>query len=292
MGHHSRVTAGHTVKDRSFQEIGSIRKKWKNRTPIALIFPNTYQLGMSNLGFQVVYRLLNQEDSVVSERIFLPAPGEKPLSVESGRPLADFPLLFFSVNFEQDYLNLVMLLEMSGIAAFTAERTKLSPHITANANYGQPLVVVGGVAAFMNPEPLAPFVDLFIVGEAEPVLGAVMERLLNGIGRRDRTELLAGIGADIPGCYIPALYDVAYDSTGHYLRHTPKEGYPDLPHRVKKQIMTSTGNIAGHSSILADQAEFSNLFMTELGRGCSHGCRFCAAGFIYRDAHRQAQPVG
>jgi len=236
---------------------------------------------MSNLGFQLIYRLLNQNDSIVAERVFLPESGTKPLSLESSRPLADFPLLFFSVSFEQDYLHLIMLLEISGIPPLASARTDLSPRIQAQAAGGQPLVVAGGVATFMNPEPLAPFVDLFIVGEAEPVLGPVVASISEQMGRKSKVDLLADIGTNHSGCYAPALYKVTYGS-GTFQSNTPMNDYPALPRRIKKVVLEAPGNLAGHSNILTPQAEFSDLFMTELGRGCSRGCRFCAAGFIYR----------
>jgi radical SAM superfamily enzyme YgiQ (UPF0313 family) len=283
MGRNSRLTAGPAGnREHLFHEKGSIKKKWKNRLPIALIYPNRYGLGMSNLGFQLVYHLLNQNDSIVAERVFLPESDAKPLSLESGRPLADFPLLFFSVSFEQDYQHLVMMLNLSGIPPLTAERTETSQDISTRAAGGQPLVVAGGVATFMNPEPLAPFVDLFIIGEAEPVLDSVINLLLQGIDEKSKEQILAGIGANLDGCYVPALYNVTYDSDGNLLEYTAKEEYADLPQRIKKVRLDSPGNVAAHSKILTPQAEFSDLFMTELGRGCSRGCRFCAAGFIYR----------
>jgi radical SAM superfamily enzyme YgiQ (UPF0313 family) len=283
MGRNSRLTAGPVGnREHLFHEKGSIKKKWKNRLPIALIYPNKYGLGMSNLGFQIVYHLLNQNDSIVAERVFLPESGTKPLSLESGRPLADFPLLFFSVSFEQDYQHLIMMLKLSGIPPLTAERSETTQKITARAAGGQPLVVAGGVATFMNPEPLAPFVDLFIIGEAEPVLGPLMNHLIPGIGTKNKQELLAEIGVNLHGCYVPAFYDVTYDSNGIAREYLPRKGYADLPRRIKKVRLDATGNVAGHSTILTPLAEFSDLFMTELGRGCSRGCRFCAAGFIYR----------
>jgi radical SAM superfamily enzyme YgiQ (UPF0313 family) len=283
MGRNSRLTAGPAGnREHLFHEKGSIKKKWKNRLPIALIYPNRYGLGMSNLGFQLVYHLLNQNDSIVAERVFLPESDAKPLSLESGRPLADFPLLFFSVSFEQDYQHLVMMLNLAGIPPLTAERTETSQDISTRAAGGQPLVVAGGVATFMNPEPLAPFVDLFIIGEAEPVLDSVINLLLQGIDEKSKEQILAGIGANLDGCYVPALYNVTYDSDGNLLEYTAKEEYADLPQRIKKVRLDSPGNVAAHSKILTPQAEFSDLFMTELGRGCSRGCRFCAAGFIYR----------
>ncbi len=283
MGRKSRLTAGvGGNREQLFHEKGGIKKKWKNRVPIALIYPNKYALGMSNLGFQLVYQLLNRDDSIVAERIFLPESGTKPVSLESGRPLADFPLLFFSVSFEQDYQHMIMLLEMSGIPSLALKRTEKSQVVTAVAAGGQPLVVAGGVATFMNPEPLAPFVDLFIIGEAEPILDSAMAFLLPGIGGKNKVKLLEEIGTNLPGCYAPGLYEVAYAPDGALLSTTPKEEYATLPQRIKKVIMDSPGNVAAHSHILTPLAEFSDLYMTELGRGCSRGCRFCAAGFIYR----------
>jgi radical SAM superfamily enzyme YgiQ (UPF0313 family) len=283
MGRNSRLSAGTANnKELLFHEKGSIKKKWKNRVPIALIYPNKYALGMSNLGFQLVYKLLNQDDAIVAERVFLPEKQERPISLESGRPLADFPLLFFSVSFEQDYQHLITLLEMSGIPSLSVKRSEKGNNIESQASGGQPLVIAGGVATFLNPEPLAPFVDLFIIGEAEPILDSVMAHLLRGIGKNDRLELLEEIGTSLPGCYIPALYDVTYNSSGILQSMTPQKGYERLPQRIKKVIMDSPGNVAAHSNILTPLAEFSDLFMTELGRGCSRGCRFCAAGFIYR----------
>ena len=206
MGRNSKLTAGVTGNRKHFSlENGSIKKKWKNRVPIALIYPNIYSLGMSNLGFQLVYSLLNQNDSIVAERVFLPESNTKPLSVESGRPLSDFPFLFFSISFEQDYQNLIMMLELAGISSLVSHRSRNNLEISAQADDGQPLVVAGGVAAFMNPEPLAPFIDLFIIGEAEPLLPPVMEHLMEGIGK-NKNDVLVKIASEISGCYIPAFY--------------------------------------------------------------------------------------
>ena len=293
MQRNSRLTAGVPGnRELLFHEKGCIKKKWKNRVPIALIYPNNYALGMSNLGFQLIYRLLNQKDSIVAERVFFPDSAQKPLSLESGRPLADFPLLFFSVSFEQDYLHLIMLLQMSNISPLASERTKKSTIVRAQAAGGQPLVVAGGVATFMNPEPLAPFVDLFIIGEAEPILGSLLQHLVREINGKSKKELLKEITATLAGCYAPELYKVTYDSEGNFVSNRPKDHKPKLPQRIKKVTMDSPGNTASHSTLLTPLAEFSDLFMTELGRGCSRGCRFCAAGFIYRPPRLwQAQSI-
>jgi radical SAM superfamily enzyme YgiQ (UPF0313 family) len=283
MGRNSHQVSGETNSRNYFdQEIGSVKKKWKEKLPVALIYPNRYNLGMSNLGLQLVYRLLNQDPSIVAERVFLPASGTKPLSVESGRPLSDFPLLLFSISFEQDYQHLVALLDMVGIPPLTAKRTKQCQKISAKRQNGLPLVIAGGVATFINPEPLAPFVDLFIIGEAEPVLPKLMTQISADIDTIDKENLLIKLASNFSSCYVPSFYEEEYGSKGQLLSISPKAGFNSIPERIKKVTLPSPGEFAGHSEILTPEAEFSDLFMTELGRGCSQGCRFCAAGFIYR----------
>jgi len=283
MGQYPKLTKS-AVRNRELLSLeqGSIRKKWKNKIPVALIYPNYYSLGMSNLGFQLIYRLLNQNDAIVAERVFFPEPGHKPVSLESGRPLADFPLLFFSISFEQDYPNLIMLLKMANINPLTSERTRYSRRIRAASTGGQPLIAAGGVATFMNPEPLAPFVDLFVIGEAEPILNNLTDFFINGLESINKEKLLEEIVTTLQGCYAPELYQVTYDAAGNFVSSKPKADLINLPPRIKKVILDSPGNIASRSTVLTPRAEFSDLYMAELGRGCSRGCRFCAAGFIYR----------
>ena len=283
MGRNSPQASGETNSRRYFdQEIGSVRKKWKNKLPVALVYPNHYKLGMSNLGYQLVYRLLNQHPSYVAERVFLPETNEKPLSIESGRPLADFPLLLFSVSFEQDYPNLISLLGMAGLPPLAADRTAKNQTIAAAGKGGLPLVIAGGVATFINPEPLAPFIDLFIIGEAEPILAQIMEQISSAIDHHTKEKLLLMLAGNFTGCYVPSFYQVEYGAGGQLLSMAPKAAYKSLPKRIKKSTLASPGKFAGHSEILTPEAEFADLYMTELGRGCSRGCRFCAAGFVYR----------
>ncbi len=150
-------------------ESGAIRKSWHGRTRVCLVYPNTYRVGMSNLGFHAVYRLLNARDDVVCERAFLPADGAgrglAAASVESGRPLGDFDLIAFSVSFENDYLHVLEILERAGLPLQAELRG--SPH---------PLVLAGGVACFLNPEPLARFVEGLFMGEAVPLLDRFIDR--------------------------------------------------------------------------------------------------------------------
>jgi len=256
------------------QESGTWLKKWKGRLPVALLYPNNYSIGVSSLGFQLVYSLLNSFDSVVCERFFLPESGDSLRSFESQRPLNDFPLLFYSISFEHDYLNLARLLLAADIPLFATDRS--NELISAD----NPLVIGGGVATFMNPEPLAPFTDLFLLGEAEGMLPALFTLFDTFLKEKSRPDLLLYLQKSLAGAYVPGLYEPLYESkTG--TQSGVKRMAPGIPKRISKVIVSATEK-AAHSQLLSPKAEFSNLFVTELGRGCSRGCRFCAAGFIYR----------
>ncbi len=251
-------------------ETGTFRKRWKGRFPVALLYPNAYPLAVSNLGFQLVYSLLNGQDQVVCERFVYPeSPG--PLrSLESGRPLTDFSLVLGSISFEHDFFRLAGMLAAGGIEPFVADRgRRIVP--------GAPLVVLGGVAVFMNPEPLAPFADLMVIGEAEPVLAELVRDMAAMVHRRTpRPEVHLAL-AGRPGCYVPQLYSFSFSPDGEVTSIRRSSG---APARVGKVVLEETG-VASHSMQLSPDAELG-MYMTELGRGCSRGCRFCAAGFIYR----------
>ncbi len=252
-------------------ETGTVRKKWKNRLPVGLLYPNTYPLAVSNLGFQLVYSILNQLDFIVCERFVYPSKGGELRSLESNRPLSDFPLILGSISFESDYPNLVAMLIAGGVTPLAESRT---PEIQAE----NPLVIFGGVGVFMNPEPLASFADLMVIGEAEAVLPRLIGLIHTLLDRHlKRAVILKEIAQTLPGCYVPSSYSFSYTPEGAVDAIQVAAGFPG---RVKKVFQEDTAR-AAHSQLLSPDAELG-MFMTELGRGCSRGCRFCGAGFIYR----------
>src|SRR5512142_699324 len=181
-------------------ERGAVRKDPGGKLRVALVYPNAYRLGMANLGLHAVYRLLNDHPRTACERAFLPeAPGEAPRTVESGRSVADHDVIAFSLSFEDDYLHVLEILDRAGVPLRAAAR-----------DGRHPLVVAGGIAMQINPEPVAPFLDAVLIGEGEELCGPFLDALVES-GRRgdDRGALLARL-ATLPGGYVPALYDVEY----------------------------------------------------------------------------------
>jgi len=231
-------------------EKGTIRKDWGGRLPVALIYPNSYFLGMSNLGIHVIYQLLNSYRRVVCERAFwgkenwgkfLP-----PLSLESQRPLPDFAVLAFSISYELDYFNVVQILRSSGIPLYAAERDERHP-----------LIIAGGPCITANPMPLAPFFDCLCLGEAEPIIPGIVSVLLEDSGNRN--ELLKTL-ASLPGVYVPAHYS----------------GKP-----VARQWAKNLDDLPATSVILTPDTELGNLYLIEAERGCNRGCRFCLVSTIF-----------
>jgi radical SAM superfamily enzyme YgiQ (UPF0313 family) len=235
---------------------------------------------MSNLGFQLIYDLLNANPDIVCERVFLPSDDSVPYSIESQRLLRDFPVLFFSVSFEHDFVSIIEIMRRSAIEPRAAERRS-----AGKVAAGTPLVVGGGVATFINPEPLAPYMDFFVLGEAEPIIGQLQEYIFKFVEGGDCQELLYQAAVDLPGCYVPSLYEPVYNDDGTLRQTRAADG---VPGRIKKNIIGHMP-VAGHSKILTPETEFANIHLAELGRGCSRGCRFCAAGYVYRPP-RQWQP--
>ena len=250
-------------------EIGTIRKQWRGKISVALVYPNRYHIGMSNLGFQTVYRLLNSLDHVVCERAFLPETNAsemaRPTTVESNRPRTDADIIAFSISFENDYPHLLDILDSVGLPLKSDSRT--SRH---------PLVIAGGVACLLNPEPLAPFIDCFLIGEAEEILSTFFETFES---RRDKKTVLKNLAHKVPGAYIPAFYRPRYDDDGTLAAFEP---LADVPPVIKRVYLKDLSRTSTCSTVVTPHTTFDRSFLIEVGRGCPHGCRFCSAGFIYR----------
>jgi radical SAM superfamily enzyme YgiQ (UPF0313 family) len=261
------------------REVGFTQKPHGDRLRVALAFPNTYFVGMSNLGFQTVYRLFNSLDDVVCERVFLPPKqeleaqrnsGAPLITLESQTPVADFDVFAFSVSFEWDYTNVLTMLRLARLPVRAAERSTRYP-----------LVVLGGAITFVNPEPLAPFSDVVAAGEGE----VLIPELMSAIGAAsDREDLLRRL-ATTRGFYVPSLYDVDYAADGAIAAMKPRPaaeiGVEASP-VVRKAAVKSTERLdPPHTSIFTPDTEFGSRFLIEVVRGCANLCRFCWAGYNY-----------
>jgi radical SAM superfamily enzyme YgiQ (UPF0313 family) len=257
------------------KEVGFVRKPHADRLRVALAFPNTYFVGMSNLGFQTVYKLFNAEADIVCERVFLPpkselaeqlASGTPIVTLESQTPVADFDVLAFSVSFEWDYTNVLTLLRLAGLPLRADART-----------HRHPLVVIGGAVTFVNPEPLALFADAIAAGEGE----ALVPSLLRGFqGASDRSDLLRRLAGE-RGFYIPSFYDVSYGSDGTIAEFVPREDTGAPPVVRKAALKTTEAVDPPATSIFTPETEFGSRFLVEVVRGCANLCRFCWAGYNY-----------
>jgi len=255
-------------------ERGAVHKDRGGRLRIALVYPNFYRLGMANLGLHAVYRLLNDHPRALCERAFLSEePREQVRTLESGLPLSGFDVIAFSLSFEEDYLHVLEILDRSRLPLRARQRGERDP-----------LVVGGGIAVQLNPEPLAPFFDLFLVGEGEELCAPFIDGLVEAQGRAlTREELLSGL-AGLPGAYVPSLYDVEYADTragsGAWVtRFAPRAG---APARVRRLFVEDLAKVSTSRVVDSPEAQFGDLFLTEVARGCLWGCRFCAAGFVQR----------
>lgn len=255
---------------------------------ICVVYPNTYLLGMSNLGFQSVCHLFDTHQNVSVERAFLPDPdeieeytrtGAPVISYETKTPIGEFDIIAISLAFEDDYFNIVKILELAKVPVLVSERG-----IGKRAGY-DPIVLAGGVACSLNPEPIADFIDLFIVGEAEGALHTFIDRLLElrqESGTREAT--ISGFDS-LPFTYIPSLYGVEYDGVG-IKSFVPKE--------CAKARIVATKNLdldkfeIPRSYIYTPDTAFKETYLAEVERGCGRGCRFCAAGFLYLPPRNRA----
>ncbi|MCL5961473.1 MAG: TIGR03960 family B12-binding radical SAM protein [Chloroflexi bacterium] len=261
-------------------EWNSIVKTWdSDRVKVALVYPDVYEVGMSNLGLQVLYDLLNQRADILAERCYAPwldmeremRQEDLPLfSLESRRPLREFDIVGFSLSHELVYTNVLNMLDLAGIPIPAAERDE-----------SHPLIIAGGSGCF-NPEPMADFFDLFVVGEGEEVLPELVDEFKTSHGRADFLRR----AAHIPGVYVPGLYEVRYNADGTLAGTLPAvEGAPATITRrfVSELPPTPVRPIVPFINVVHDRA------MIEIHRGCSRGCRFCQAGMIYRPVRERSK---
>jgi radical SAM superfamily enzyme YgiQ (UPF0313 family) len=259
------------------REVGYVTKPHGGRLRVALAFPNTYFVGMSNLGLQTVYQWFNADDRVVCERVFLPGKQElvdvqsrrEPLvTIESQTPIQQFDVLAFSVSFEWDYTNIVTMLRLAGMQPRADRRHPRDP-----------LVVIGGAVTFVNPEPLAPFADVIAAGEAELLVPDLIDAFAHE-GTRDRERLLHRL-SKARGFYIPGFYEPTYDGPGRIAAITPKPG-TDAPPVVRKAAVKAASRLDPPSTgIFTPDTEFGSRLLIEVVRGCANLCRFCWAGYNY-----------
>ncbi len=268
MPHHLREKRQQRLAD----EIGCQPKPWGGRLSVALVYPNTYYHAMSNLGFQAVYQLIQQRDDCLCERFFLPDAEDLErhhkintpvVSLETGRTIDSFDVIAFSLSFENDYINLPILFDLFRLPLWRQQR-----------NHDHPLVIAGGICALLNPEPIAEFVDLFVVGEAEVLLNPLLDQVLLG---HERSECLASL-AQQAGYYVPSLYHIDYRDDGTLASITAKD-QSCLP--VQRQWVKDLNTTQCQSLIKTPHTAFGTMDLIEVSRGCSRGCRFCATGFAY-----------
>lgn len=255
------------LKSRLESESGEAVSSRGGRLRVCLVYPNRYRIAMGNLGFLAVHSMINSLPGMLCERAFLPDPDEMKeygqsrtplLSLESQQPVSGFDVIAFSVSFESDYLNIPVIFSLAGLPCRSEERGE-----------DRPLVMAGGAALFLNPEPVADFLDLVCLGEAEVFISGLFGTIADEI-KGPREELLRQLAA-IPGIYVPAL--------------RPAQGSFSVPREYLRDLDSSPVSTTIH----APDTEFSDLHLLELSRGCPRGCRFCAAGYIYLP-YRQRSP--
>lgn len=248
------------------------------RQPIAFVYPNVYHLGMSNLGMHILYQLINARGDSACERFFLPdkalikehISSKTPLlSIENGKPLADFAVIFVMLSFEMDYDNLLTVLDLGHIKLRAKDR-----------NEREPLVIIGGPCATFNPEPLAAVADAFVIGEGEETVQRILDTVYAEDSKAARLQKLSGI----PGVYVPRFYEPKYELDKDkeelvFAGLTPLEGAPE---KIARQWVKEIDSQPHTSAIVTAGTEFEDMFIVETARGCGRHCRFCMAGYCFR----------
>ena len=273
------------LKEQLAAEEGYYRYPLGTRLPVALAYPNSYFVGMSNLGLHIIYELLNKRSDTACERVFLPERKSleryentrTPLmSVENQLPLQQFAMIAFVLSFEMDYFNVVKMLELGKVRVRAAERGDMDP-----------LVIAGGPCATFNPEPLSAVIDAFVIGEGEVIMPALMDVFYQARGEGlSRAEMLQRL-AKVPGVYVPSLYEHRYGEDGRLLAIVPGQ---NVPAKVSRQWLQDLDAYPAHTVVRTDNTEF-NFYLIETARGCGRHCRFCMAGYCFRRPRNRSLSV-
>lgn len=273
------------LKEQLAAEEGYYRYPLGTRLPVALAYPNSYFVGMSNLGLHIIYDLLNKRSDTACERVFLPERKSleryentrTPLmSVENQLPLQQFAMIAFVLSFEMDYFNVVKMLELGKVRVRAAERGDMDP-----------LVIAGGPCATFNPEPLSAVIDAFVIGEGEVIMPALMDVFYQARGEGlSRAEMLQRL-AKVPGVYVPSLYEHRYGEDGRLLAIAPNK---DVPAKVSRQWLQDLDAYPAHTVVRTENTEF-NFYLIETARGCGRHCRFCMAGYCFRRPRNRSLSV-
>lgn len=263
------------AKARLARERGSVAINRGAAVRVALAFPNVYGIAMASLGYQLVHQMLNSISGASSERVFLPDPNDlrehertrtELFTLETQTPLSAYHAIAFSVSFELDYVNVLYMLRLANVPVRSDDRDERHP-----------VVIAGGPCATLNPEPFADFVDAFVIGDAEETLAPLVAALESGLSK-DREAALAAL-AVVPGVYVSRFYRPEYAPDGRVLR---VEATPPAPERVRRAVARDLSSWPSSSAISTDEAEFGDIELVEVARGCGRKCRFCAAGHITR----------